>query len=1398
MSHLSLPKLLIRRVANGWRLLAAVFFGIAAATALAAGAPLYLRALDQLDFEASIDRFDSPTLTLFVFGPDAPASETSLREVEASLSEAIDEHLAPVYLSREKVTKGANAILGVEDRPIPEGGGKGLLLSRGFVQSISNLGEYATFLEGRMATDENDLTSTGWEVEAVVGSETADRFGLELDDVVGLTPSLESIDATLARIVGIFDPDDPASDLWRVAGPLLQPAPLTDPPPILIDVDPLEPPLTVFVTEAAFSEAIGEPAFASPLGFETFLSTSTQLVGLPSRPLPLLGGTGVLAYLGFLQYMSNLEQNARFLEGRMASGELRQGPDGLIVEGVIPTQLATRYKLAIGDQVRLAPSLGLETFITAEIAGIIEPTDRATPYWGLMFGYLIPSTLVSDSSPGGLDPDIEGSGDEEVRAPGVPLGVQPSGRPPLPLITHEEALAQISSATFPGSLAKPTWFVEIDAEALKDLPISEARERLLGFEQALQSSLPGAEISSGAVRGLTSEEANVNLLSSIPLRLQLAVLAGVALLFLLMMIIHLGHTREADSAMIRSRGLGAVHLLQLYALEGLIVAPAATVAGILLAMVGVMVAGTFPSFEELTGGDPLPIRLDLTAVVFALAVGFLCHVMYVVVSALSAMRLQLIDRFRIAGPSETPFFQRYYLDLALMALGGLFFWELSSRGQFVSTGIFADVEVNETLLLAPGLFLVAAALVFNRLFPMIVRFLSGESLGIVHLVTAAAILAVGVGRAYEYRGEDLGATVGIVALLLALAGAYWATNRVDGLYARGIGLLAQAALVAAIVLIERPERADLLFIPTAALVSIVPAQLLFRGFREIAAELPAWMSVGLSHMARNPVQYNWLVLLMILVTGVAVLAATIGETFERGRLDSLRYEVGADLRVTGVHQAPGGAQAVREQNVAPFGVNSAVAYRTVGSVGTERVHILAVEPEEFGQVSWYREDFSGGPLEDLVGRLAPEPRSPLISIPRDAETIGLWVRPVGLRAPQSIAVVLSDPQGETQLAFLGTASGADWQLLRTEVPAAEGPLHLASVVTFESPGLDLPLAGSIQIDDLHVTAGVLQEEIVLEDFEGGRTWVPIALSTLATESQFAQVGDAYSGSGAGLFSFGIRSLQGFRGFYPSPSSGALPVVTSASFDVPGGSDGEGLVVEIGGRWIPAQAVDTVEYFPTMDAERPFILADLESLQAHLNAFPAQISTTPNEIFIETGSGDQEAVLTSLEALELPQRQVIDLGSLIDDQELDPFITAAWRPMVYLSIGIALVATAVTYLAYVLMFARRGRVEMGSLTSMGLSRGQTIALLAFEHLSIAAIAIGVGIWASYMTRSLIVSPLAVTTEGERLIPPFVMTTEWELLIPAFVLQAAFLVIGLLMLRSRTREADLSSIAGRGEA
>ena len=172
-------------------------------------------------------------------------------------------------------------------------------------------------------------------------------------------------------------------------------------------------------------------------------------------------------------------------------------------------------------------------------------------------------------------------------------------------------------------------------------------------------------------------------------------------------------------------------------------------------------------------------------------------------------------------------------------------------------------------------------------------------------------------------------------------------------------------------------------------------------------------------------------------------------------------------------------------------------------------------------------------------------------------------------------------------------------------------------------------------------------------------------------------------------------------------------------------------------------------------------------------------------------------MEALQALEMPPREILDLASMVEDQELDPFTTAAWSPMVYLSIGMALIATAVTYAAYLVLFLRRSRVEMGALVSMGLSKGQTLALLCFEHVSVAAIGIGLGALTSYLIRGPIVSPLSVTTEGGRLAPPFVMTTEWALLIPVFAAQAVFLIVGLAALSGRAGEVNLGTLARRGE-
>ena len=164
----------------------------------------------------------------------------------------------------------------------------------------------------------------------------------------------------------------------------------------------------------------------------------------------------------------------------------------------------------------------------------------------------------------------------------------------------------------------------------------------------------------------------------------------------------------------------------------------------------------------------------------------------------------------------------------LLAIGGLAFWELHSRGQLVTGGLLKDVEVNETLLLAPVMFLVMVALVFVRCFPIFVRYVSGESPLLVHLLAVASFgVAVPVMVLADVRAGDPAASAGAVALLAAAAAAYWATQRAGADLAEGPGMAAQAVALGWFLWMEPPQSGDALLAPAIGLAALVPAQVLF-------------------------------------------------------------------------------------------------------------------------------------------------------------------------------------------------------------------------------------------------------------------------------------------------------------------------------------------------------------------------------------------------------------------------------------------------------------------------------------------------------------------------------------------------------------------------------------------
>ena len=208
--------------------------------------------------------------------------------------------------------------------------------------------------------------------------------------------------------------------------------------------------------------------------------------------------------------------------------------------------------------------------------------------------------------------------------------------------------------------------------------------------------------------------------------LLLTIMVITVLYYMAMMVSYLVQSREDDVALLRSRGVSMAQLVRLYAIEGLVITAVAVIVAPLLAMGVIAISGKAAVLHRDNRRRLAASELALDAVP-GVGSGWRarsCHIRYT--KCHRRAHGLIIHKLRSSRPPEVPFFQRYYLDVMVLAIGGLVFWELNARGRLVSGGLFSGIEINEALLFAPVLLLTLVALVFMRFFPLFVRFISGE------------------------------------------------------------------------------------------------------------------------------------------------------------------------------------------------------------------------------------------------------------------------------------------------------------------------------------------------------------------------------------------------------------------------------------------------------------------------------------------------------------------------------------------------------------------------------------------------------------------------------------------------------------------------------------------------
>ena len=392
---------------------------------------------------------------------------------------------------------------------------------------------------------------------------------------------------------------------------------------------------------------------------------------------------------GKVQHMTGLlPDRVEVVEGRWpyqgenVSPETRQ-PE---VEVAVDLQGLDYLELDVGQEMEIFPATGVDELdtVTARIVGVFRRVDPLDEFW-----YGSERAFSFDN--------------DEWKT--------------VPMFTSEQALLTVLGRAYPDLYSQLTWFFYLDRHGVRTGDIADLKSAVHGAEHGMRSGLSNGSVATRLENVLNDYDEQL-LLARVPLFLMVFLVNGILMYYLALASGLLLKTRAVEVSMLKSRGATTAQLGLLAAFEGLLLALPAMIIGPFLALAVARILGAL-FFDFGPVGDLIPLFPSGESFL-AGAIGALIAVAVLTIATLMGARQSIVD-FRQAGarPPTTPFLQRYYLDVALLAIIGLVWWQVQSRGAFLVRPLGGGLEMDYSLLLGPALGLVALGLLVMRLFPLV-------------------------------------------------------------------------------------------------------------------------------------------------------------------------------------------------------------------------------------------------------------------------------------------------------------------------------------------------------------------------------------------------------------------------------------------------------------------------------------------------------------------------------------------------------------------------------------------------------------------------------------------------------------------------------------------------------
>lgn len=395
-----------------------------------------------------------------------------------------------------------------------------------------------------------------------------------------------------------------------------------------------------------------------------------------------------VAELAAFKYFESMEDRATLVDGVWPGGSTEP------YQTAVSTATARALGLEVGDKLVVTNRRDETNRPEMEVAGIFEFDDATDPFW---FGdELVVAGFVQSSSFRTFGPFV------------VDLDTMLRGLTPVRSSAGWRVLPDYSNLTVAEVDQLRTGVTHLAQELNTEFHSAMGGDTAGSSEFRVDTAMP--DLLGGVDRSLTVTRSSV-----LALLIQLAILAGYALALTAGL---LTDTRRTETALLRSRGASPGQILTSSVLEGLIL----TVPAVLLAP---HVASVF--LGVLNGAGPLSsigLEINPMPIPEAFTLAGVAAILSIVALAWPAYRSA--RRFGDSGgrhqrQQSRPTSQRIGLDLALVALAVIAFWQLNVLGPEIGARVRGRFGVDPLLIVAPALGLLAGAVLALRVVPLLAR-----------------------------------------------------------------------------------------------------------------------------------------------------------------------------------------------------------------------------------------------------------------------------------------------------------------------------------------------------------------------------------------------------------------------------------------------------------------------------------------------------------------------------------------------------------------------------------------------------------------------------------------------------------------------------------------------------